>query len=102
MKPHRNADVIKAFADGKDCEFLGNITKKWLPISNFRDFDTYGVTRIKPEPIEDIYLFATVYMYEVGNGAYVSNATENLLPKNNLKLIFDGETREIIFAEVIK
>jgi hypothetical protein len=99
MKPHRNADVIKAFADGRDCEFLGNITKKWLPISNFRDFDTYSFTRIKPEPKPDIvdYLF-------------VSNKSDQDLVKlnwvkfdtANLRLIWDGETLELIDAEVIK
>ena len=99
MKPHRNADVIKAFADGRDCEFLGNITKKWLPISNFRDFDTYCCTRIKPEPKPDIvdYLF-------------VSNKSDQDLVKlnwvkfdtANLRLTWDGETLELIDAEVIK
>jgi len=99
MKPHRNADVIKAFADGRDCEFLGNITKKWLPISNFRDFDTYSCTRIKPEPKPDVvdYLF-------------VSNKSDQDLVKlnwvkfdtANLRLIWDGETLELIDAEVLK
>jgi hypothetical protein len=102
MKPHRNADVIKAFADGRDCEFLGNITKKWLPISNFRDFDTYSCTRIKPEPKPDF----EDYLFVADKSSNDSNdlVEINWVFKNsaNLKLIWDGETGELKDAKVIK
>jgi hypothetical protein len=95
MKPHRNADVIKAFADGKDCEFWGNITKKWLPISNFRDFDTYDTTRIKPEPKPDIVRYTQVSLSSTDILSYKQYSSDNL------KLTFDGETENLKSAEVI-
>ncbi len=51
MKPHKHAELIKAWADGAEIERLWNGTheKAWL-IDNEPDWNEFDEYRIKPEP----------------------------------------------------
>jgi len=51
MKPHRHAEVIKAFVDGKECEFLIPYADKWEKINFLSDFENRETVRVKPQPI---------------------------------------------------
>jgi hypothetical protein len=90
MKPHKHAEVIKAWADGATIERLCNYTWEedleptWWP--NFE-------YRIKPEPKPDIVKTIGLVIGYRGSLASVE--------KDNLKLIYDGETGELKSAEVI-
>ena len=50
---HKNAEIIKAWLDGKECEYLGECTNKWWDIKELVTFDTADQVRIKPEPQQE-------------------------------------------------
>ena len=48
---HKHSEVIKAFADGIECEtWYGG---KWIKTTNLMDFDHFEKVRIKPEPQQE-------------------------------------------------
>jgi hypothetical protein len=49
MKPHKHAEVIKAFVDGVECEYFQ--CEKWWDIQYISQFQVFDYVRIKPEPI---------------------------------------------------
>jgi hypothetical protein len=50
-KPHKHAEVIKAWADGKEVEYLSVTTNKWELISGpYPSWIETREYRIKPEP----------------------------------------------------
>ena len=98
---HKNAEVIKAYIEGIECEFFGLITNQWLTIDKLETFDVFDQVRIKPEPKPDVELFTKVYDQE-NYLAYTTHAIKNKKDFHNLKLIFDGETGKLKDAEVIK
>jgi len=48
MKPHRHAEIIHAYAEGAQVEYL-NFSGEWCS-ANYPDFDPEVKYRIKPEP----------------------------------------------------
>lgn len=90
MKPHKHAELIKAWADGAEIEC--NDCGVWFYANNptWQENMEY---RIKPEPKPD-RLFAVM----VGGGIYEGFKTKCC----KLKLTFDGETGELKSAEVLK
>lgn len=92
-KPRRNAEVIKAWADGADIQFKRGST--WEDYDNSEglpDFD-FGIWRVKPERVDTYHLVE--YMGEDDVEMYSS---ENL--KANLRLTF--EDKKLVKAEVIQ
>ena len=96
MKPHKYAELIKAWADGAIIERywtdLRTGHQYWM-IDNEPMWEEYEEYRIKPEPKPDVvsYFYATTddISYTDESGA-------------NLKVTFDGETGELKSAEVLK
>jgi hypothetical protein len=93
---HKNSEVIKAFADGKECEKWCEVQDKWFNVINFWDFDCYEKVRIKPKPKPDVVRYTGIGL------DYADDASERKFPTDNLKLTFDGETNKLKSAEVIK
>lgn len=50
MKPHKHAEVIKAWADGAEIEWRTNAARAWWPIGVVPRFHEEWQYRIKPEP----------------------------------------------------
>ena len=104
MKPHKHAELIKAWADGAEIEyrrleswgmteweFISDKTFVWYT----GDVHEY---RIKPEPKPDVVTYLTFNGFtsqwsEYKNSGFKSGA---------MKLIWDGETKELKSAEVLK
>jgi hypothetical protein len=104
MKPHKHAELIKAWADGAEIE-------QKTPHGVWENFDnewteTWYEYRIKPEPKPDVVLYTYVAKPQPhieGLYAFVSNAFScDVYVNAKLKLIFDGETGELKSAEVLK
>jgi hypothetical protein len=119
MKPHKHAELIKAWADGaiiernniycqynihpKPCE----IKELWIEDSN-PSWAWNLEYRIKPEPKPDVVKYGNTFIKKSsdsfdGNlirfeGFY--HSAEKM--PCNLKLTFDGETNELKSAEVLK
>lgn len=92
--PHKNADLIKAWADGAEIEFRWDCLDDWRRITAPR-WDQTGDYRIKPEPKPDVVRYSKITF---AGWDYISNYES---ASANLKLIFDGDTGELKDAEVI-
>ena len=54
MKPHKHAELIKAWADGAEIQVFDNIFNSWFDvIDNKPSWDFEHEYRIKPEPKYD-------------------------------------------------
>jgi hypothetical protein len=93
-EPHKHAEIIKAWADGAEIEYLNILSQKWqfCPIPSWNDSSKY---RIKPEPKPDVVQYLLV------KPLYISRVTTFQNKADNLKLTFDGETGELKKAEVL-
>lgn len=95
MKPHKHAELIKAWADGASIEKL---TKDgWLNCEpNYILWSLDVEYRIKPEPKLDFVHETKVYRHKE------YPAVRFDVGRANLRLTFDGETGELKSAEVLK
>jgi hypothetical protein len=88
---HKHAELIKAWADGAEIEYLtayGN----WV-CKEHTTWHEHNEYRIKPEPKTDEVRFYRLWH----EGAYWSD--ENMA---NVKVTFDGETGKLKSVEVLK
>lgn len=90
MKPHKHAELIKAWADGADIEIYDEYHKEWQHITSPIWCEEFEY-RIKPKPKPDVVQF------------WCASCEPLKRPlDNNLKLTFDGETGQLKSAEVLK
>ena len=97
-KPHKHAELIKAWADGAEIEekYYDGI---WRPFNDGQWMDNNPWEyRIKPEPKPDFFKYAFAKNFGVG----VGDLTSDKWPEDNLKLTFDGETGRLKAAEVLQ
>jgi hypothetical protein len=98
MKPHKHAELIKAWADGATIE--AKALGQWMELERNFVWHEDLEYRIKPEPKPNfykLYLVFTNRIYSEGERFPISGFN-----KPNLKLCFDGETGELKSAEVLK
>ena len=111
MKPHKHAELIKAWADGAVIEhrcLTEPFFEHWHEFDGCWEGEDWEY-RIKPEPKPDVVLYADVErcLPHVGKQFYASiscaySSLPSLANPANLKLTFDGETGELKSAEVLK
>ena len=101
MKPHKHAELIKAWADGAVIERLWS-DKHWL-IDNQPMWEEWEEYRIKPEPKPDVvsYLIKD-WKFDEWNEHEQDWDSLKDDTREKLKLIRDGETGELKSAEVLK
>ena len=93
MKPHKHAELIKAWAEGATIE--GKWSGRFWEVEKNPSWDVDVEYRIKPEPKPDVVRYTTISQYAIGIWTEKN-------PHDNLKLTFDGETGELKSAEVLK
>ena len=97
MKPHKHAELIKAWADGAEIEWQDKwgewqpfyLTCSWYEAKNYR---------IKPEPKPDWCM----YLKRIDEHTWTEYLPTDNIQKGKVKLTFDGETGELKSAEVLK
>ena len=96
MKPHKHAELIKAWADGAEIEFKSKVDDEWKVMQTplWLNESEY---RIKPEPKPDVVKYGLVMSNETA-----TPFTNDYQKHDNIKLTFDGETGELKSAEVLK
>ena len=96
MKPHKHAELIKAWADGAEIEYWQDGSGWYLDMKpKWNEFQKY---RIKPEPKPHVLKICEFWYDKMLNEIQIIEKTD--VP--NLKLYFDGETGELKSAEVLK
>ena len=98
-KPHKHAELIKAWADGAEIEYYDNRPKehRWISCGEYTpSWDSRIEFRIKPESKPDIVRFCWVTP-----GIGEPNPVDFENPPN-LKITLDGETKKIKSAEVLQ
>ena len=91
--PHKHAELIKAWANGAEIEYMGG-EGVWHT-THAPTWVIDGIYRIKPETKPDVVLYALI------NRNGVSSYTEFKTPADNVRLIFDGQTRKLKSVEVL-
>lgn len=93
-KPRRNAEVIKAWADGADIQFKrGSTWEDYDNSESLPDFD-FGIWRIKPRTI---IIEESLEVWERG----IFKGVKSCPDEKNIRLEFDADTKKLVKAEVI-
>lgn len=103
MKPHKHAELIKAWADGAEIEACVGPDEWWA--EEQPDWHPNVAYRIKPESKPDVVAMGIVEwtgatvrgLADYSTSFRVSEHYE----RNNIKLTFDGETGTLKSAEVL-
>lgn len=100
MKPHKHAELIKAWVEGAEIEWVyatqGDGTKLWAAIPHPVWYESHEY-RIKPEPKPDeVHFYQALFDDLDAHRVNVDHA--------NLKLTFrsEGKNMKLIDAEVLK
>ena len=94
-KPHKHADLIKAWADGAEIQ-VSIYHGEWQTVTS-PCFDIERASyRIKPDTKEDIVKYVNVH---VNADTYL--VSDKKMRNTDLKLTFDGETRNLKSAEIL-
>jgi len=101
-QPHKDAEIIKAWADGAEIEYRTHDTIQWHPIFKGWSWDNNVVKyRIKPEPRPDMVFYGRILLPYFDALPHVSGIGSMQGTLDNLKFIFDGETGHIKSVEVL-
>jgi len=96
---HVHAEWVRLWLDGVDVEY--KTFSKWWSVTNLADFDKYGTEfRFKPAPKPKIIKHVTLQLEEDVVTLY--SDLECWSHCHTLKLTFNGETGNLITAEVLK
>ena len=60
MKPHKHAELIKAWADGAEIEFWSSPDNKWY-LTERPSWDAWKTYRIKPEKKKPVVMWKWAY-----------------------------------------
>ena len=102
MKPHKHAELIKAWADGAEIQIMNHSSKGfeslgWMDMKNPDWSLEYMEYRIKSEPKPDV-----VRYLKYDDEGYLLHKQDVPFLEANAKFIWDGETRKLKSAEVLK
>ena len=101
-KPHKHAELIKAWADGAEIQFRDSNNpdyNEWANVSvHMPTWVTEFEYRIKPEPKPD---FET-YLCKINHQWHEFNTEPHHKGWASIKLIWDGETKELKDSKVME
>ena len=101
---HKHYDLILAWACGAEIEYFDYYGKCWYGAKLPAWHDDFEY-RIKPEPKPDIVLYAYSENCKNDGYAFMSSAWSDINSafgiKANIKLTYDGETKDIKYVEKI-
>ena len=99
MKPHKHAELIKAWADGATIEC--NDCGVWFYANNptWQENMEY---RIKPEPKPDVTKIFRLEAHPMVGLRFQQHSENIRFSEKYIKCVFNGETGELKSAEVLK
>lgn len=102
-QPHKHADIIKAWADGRQVQCKSQSDTAWKDVGDMPCWFTNLHYRIKPVPREDVEMTRRVSIL-VEPSPCEPNGLVNVTAgfRRNVRFVFDGETRELKHVELLK
>ena len=101
MKPHKHAELIKAWADGAEIEMKYR-TQDWIAFEGEWDESDLYYYRIKPELKEDVVFHDHIRFYDTGGEpAWICEPWKSK-SNPNINVIFDGETKQLKDIKMIR
>ena len=102
-KPHIHAEVIKAWADGKQIQYWSNMCEEWFDCpGNNPPWHEKAKYRVKPAPRPDVVYYGKFIFMSPGGWPYVSGLGIAKGDKeDNVMFVFDGETGKLKDAQVL-
>lgn len=97
MKPHKHAELIKAWADGAEIEYWSEFKQMWR-YERKPAWNECTAYRIKPTPKPDIVIKRSFSYVEVEENYYLDTSTEG---DQMVRFTFDGETGKLKSVEMI-
>ena len=101
MKPHKHAELIKAWADGAEIEYFSKTSKEWVNCTENPYWDGTFDFRIKPEPKPELELDNLLYLAREMEYAFQNQGNLDGRVWAN-RLINYIRTGELKSAEVLK
>lgn len=101
MKPHKHAELIKAWANGAKIQVEDYCSGNWRDCIINPAWDPESKYRIKPEPKPDVVRFVVYEFNPINEKTYGGIPDKEKNSFSNLKLTFDGETGKLKSAEVL-
>lgn len=104
-KPHKHAELIKAWADGKQIQFRNTPNGEWRDVTSSYPSWTSDFYRIKPEAKPDMVFHAQIDNYKYGqsyNNITLNMLAQTLSEQDNIRLVFDGETGKLKAVELLE
>ena len=102
-QPRKHADLIKAWADGAQIQWYDDSIRehRWKDCGEYFDWGCPVQFRIKPEPKPDFVYYGV--LDEPARGGYTLGScfTTEQHGRDQLKIIFHGETGNLKSAEVL-
>jgi hypothetical protein len=86
---HKHSEVIKAFVDGKECEYWSHGYGNWMPITELSEFD-FDDVRIKPYPQQES---EPQYLYFYNHITVGKPLMSPTLMRDRLNWIYLGKVR---------
>jgi hypothetical protein len=97
----KHADLIKAWADGSDIEYLNIHDGQWR-ITQVPHWDAAIEYRIKPQPKPDIFKYIHLSEHSIGDGSWITDYEEAHPHWGiHIKLTIDGETKKPKSVELV-
>lgn len=94
MKPHKHAELIKAWADGAEIEFFSPHAKVWV-YTTIPDWNSDTQYRLRQQPKPDVIYYGVFDhlngQHEIGC-CFSKEQDESI---DQLEIVFDGETGKI-------
>jgi hypothetical protein len=101
MKPHKHAELIKAWADGAEIQIFNPDNMEWEDLQCTPVWNDQMKYRIKPEPKPDVVVAEHLGIHYFYNDPKPT-VMGYRLSKPNVLFVFDGETGELKSVEVLK
>lgn len=96
-KPHKHAELIKAWADGAEIEY--RVGQRWFGMNGCPRWADVTEYRIKPEPKPDV----TNYLVNMKPSGWLEYSSYcGSISYEKIKIIRDGITGELKDAEVLR
>lgn len=103
MKPHKHAELIKAWADGAEIEYRDR-QNPWGSLPPYGDWDDRPdfEYRIKPESKPDITKSFLLESHPFAGFRFTEEYENTRLPRQQwIRAVFNGETGELKSVEIL-